>query len=54
MNRLLLALLVAFAVSGCGEKPARSDPEGSRGWSNDTPQNPLHERARHQGERTGS
>ena len=45
---LLLFFLVA-GLAGCGEPPARTDPEGVRAFGNETPQNPLYERTRGQG-----
>ena len=39
--RTALLLLAALALAACGEKPPRADPEGKRGFSNETPQNPA-------------
>jgi hypothetical protein len=48
---LLVPLLAAALLAGCGEKPSRPDPEaGARELSNATPQNPLHDRAQTQNE----
>lgn len=45
-----LSILAAIALASCGEKPPRSDPEGPRAYSNETPQNPAYERTLQQGE----
>ena len=53
--RLMIAVLSIFAataLTSCGEKPPRPDPEGSRGYSNETPQHPAYERTRRQSEST--
>lgn len=46
----LCAILAGMALAACSERPARPDPEGSRGLHNQAPQNPLHERTLEQGE----
>jgi predicted lipoprotein len=46
----ILAILAAMALASCGEKESRSDPEGNRGYSNETPQHPAYERTVKQGE----
>jgi hypothetical protein len=46
----VIAVVAALALGACNERPDRADPEGPRAWSNDKPQNPLHERTRNQGE----
>jgi hypothetical protein len=49
-SKAVVIVCAALALTACGERPERADPEGPRAWSNDKPQNPLHERARNQGE----
>jgi hypothetical protein len=46
----VLPILAAMALASCGEKAPRSDPEGPRAYSNETPQHPLYERTMEQGE----
>ena len=46
----VLAILTAVALASCSERTPRSDPEGRRGFSNDTPQHPAYERTVKQGE----
>lgn len=46
----MISIFAAMALSACGEKPPRPDPEGDRGYSNVQPQNPTHERTLNQGE----
>jgi hypothetical protein len=46
----VLAIIAALALSSCGEKSPRPDPEGDRGHSNETPQHPVYERTVKQGE----
>jgi hypothetical protein len=47
----LSVLIVALGVlTACGERPPRADPEGEHAYGNETPQNPLYERTRTQGE----
>lgn len=54
MSRTLLStaisILAAMALSSCSEKPPRPDPEGTHGYSNETPQHPVYERTVKQGE----
>jgi hypothetical protein len=53
MSGLLLTVIAVGAtlvLGACQERPERADPEGPRAWSNDKPQNPMHERTRNQGE----
>jgi hypothetical protein len=45
-----LSILAAMALAACSEKPPRPDPEGNRGYSNETPQNPAYGRTLKQGE----
>lgn len=45
-----LSMVAAMALASCGEKPPRSDPEGSRGYSNAAPQHPAYQRTLKQGE----
>jgi hypothetical protein len=45
-----LSILAAIALAACSERPPRPDPEGHRGYSNETPQNPAYERTLNQGE----
>jgi hypothetical protein len=47
---LSAAVLLSLALAGCGEKTPRLDPEGTRAYSNATPQNSLYERTLEQGE----
>jgi predicted small lipoprotein YifL len=49
----VLSILAAMALTSCGEKPPRSDPEGDRAYSNETPQHPAHERTVKQSDRMG-
>lgn len=46
----LFSFLAAMALASCGEKAPRVDPEGSRAYSNETPQHPVYERTLEQGE----
>ncbi|HZO02160.1 MAG TPA: hypothetical protein VFB93_13270 [Burkholderiales bacterium] len=39
-----------MTLAACSEKPPRPDPEGDRGYSNETQQNPAYERTLKQGE----
>ena len=45
-----LSILAAIALASCSEKPSRPDPEGHHSYSNEAPQNPVHERTVKQGE----
>lgn len=46
----VLSMLAAITLASCNEKPPRSDPEGNRAYSNETPQHPAYERTVKQGE----
>ena len=46
----ILSILAAMVLASCGEKAPRSDPEGHRAYSNETPQHPAYERTLKQGE----
>ena len=46
----VLPVFAAMALASCGEKESRSDPEGPRAYSNETPQHPAYERTVKQGE----
>jgi predicted small lipoprotein YifL len=50
LTRILILIVAAIALAACGEKPPRADPEGKRGYSNQAPQHPAHERTLNQGE----
>lgn len=45
-----ISILAAMALASCGEKAPRLDPEGSRAYSNGSPQHPVYERTLNQGE----
>jgi hypothetical protein len=45
-----ILFLAAMALASCDEKAPRGDPEGSRAYSNETPQHPVYERTLEQGE----
>jgi len=45
-----LSIIAAMTLAACSEKPPRPDPEGDRGYSNETQQNPAYERTLKQGE----
>jgi hypothetical protein len=45
-----LSILSAMALASCGEKPPRADPEGERGFGNETPQHPAYGRTLMQSE----
>ena len=52
MHPTIHVLAMVFAVAGltaCNEKPPRSDPERGHAY-NQSPQSPLYERTRNQGE----
>jgi hypothetical protein len=44
-----LSIVAAMTLASCGEKQSRSDPEGHRAYSNETPQHPAYERTVKQG-----
>jgi len=49
-GHLLLPLLLALALSACGERPPRADPEGTQARNTQPGPNPLHDRTRRQGD----
>jgi hypothetical protein len=49
MKIALCVAVLVLALSACGERPPRADPESAHAYTNETPQHPLYERTREQG-----
>ena len=47
---VLLPVLVALALAGCGEKPPRSDPENARSYNAEPGPSAMRDRTLMQGE----
>jgi hypothetical protein len=47
---VLLPVLVALALAGCGERPPRADPENARSYNAEPGPSAMRDRTRMQGE----
>jgi predicted small lipoprotein YifL len=47
---VLLPVMVALALAGCGEKPPRSDPESAHSYNAEPGPSAMRDRTRMQGE----